>query len=75
MAVPFRPGQEIRRHGRADWPRPAHGDALDLARPRDPRDATAQGGVDDLGFQEHARMESPVLGAKAGNREWLVWLG
>ena len=27
------------------------------------------------GFCELGRMESPVLGAKAGNREWLVWLG
>ncbi|MDP2311212.1 MAG: TlyA family RNA methyltransferase [Pseudomonadota bacterium] len=27
------------------------------------------------GFTVHATLESPVPGAKAGNREWLLWLG
>lgn len=31
--------------------------------------------AEQCGFTERGRMESPVLGAKAGNREWLVWLG
>jgi 23S rRNA (cytidine1920-2'-O)/16S rRNA (cytidine1409-2'-O)-methyltransferase len=27
------------------------------------------------GFRVRGLVESPVLGAKAGNREWLLWLG